>query len=366
MNLLLSESSIEVYKSIIEYHPDAIFVLSVDGKVMEVNQVVTKIFGYSQEEVQGIHYQDIIVPEHVEATNRYFAQTLQGTPCEYETQAIHKSGEIIDLQVKNVPLMVSGEIVGIFGVAKDVTELHKTKASLNQMEERVKALFNSTGDAIDILDLDGNVLDVNPAFEEIYGWKREELIGNRLPIIPSYRFSQQDDMVEQVKLGKHIKGFETTCIKKDGTPVEVSLTLSPIRDANGNIVGISGITRDITKQKQLELSLKESEERYRRLVELSPEPIIVYQNGRIQYANPSCIKLIGVSSLEELIGKSIMDYFHPDSVRLIEHRIKQVERIGMVVAPTEEKLVRLDGTVIDLEVTGITMDMVRGESNSCF
>lgn len=356
MKRLLSELSIDMYKSIIENNPDAIFVFSIDGIIMEVNQVGTKMLGYIKEEVQGIHYQEILVPKYVEPTNQQFAKILQGTSCEFETQVLHKNEGIIYLQVKNIPLMDNGEIIGIFSVCKDMTELHKTKASFNHMEERVNALFNSTGDAIDILDVDGNVVYVNPAFEKIYGWTCKEIIGKPLPIIPLYRLTHQENMLEQVKRGNAINGLETTCMNKEGTNIEVSLTISPIRDMNGNIVGTSGITRDITKQKQLENSLKESEKRYKRLVEHSPEPIIVYQGGFIQYANPSCIKLLGAVYIEDLIGKSITDYFELESVHLIEKRIRESFQIGVPVPPTEEKLMRLDGTVIDLEVTGITIN----------
>ena len=125
-------------------------------------------------------------------------------------------------------------------------------------------------------------------------------------------------------------------------------TLRPIR-RGGQVVEVIGSGIDITERKKIE-------ERYRRLVEFSPEPIIVYQREFIQYANPACIHLLGAYSLEELIGKSIMDYFHPESVRLIEKRIQGLNQIGVSVPPTEEKIIRVDGTFVDVEVSGITID----------
>jgi diguanylate cyclase (GGDEF)-like protein/PAS domain S-box-containing protein len=109
------------------------------------------------------------------------------------------------------------------------------------------------------------------------------------------------------------------------------------------------------KQRQLERSLKQSEEQYKKLVEYSPEPIVVYQAGVIQYVNPACINLLGAKSIEELLGKKITNYFHPTSVDIIERRIKEWSQLGMPIAPTEEKVIRLDGTQIDVEVTGITI-----------
>jgi PAS domain S-box-containing protein len=356
MGILYCESSIEIYKSIIQYNPDGIFVLSIDGIIMEVNQVIMEMLGYPKDELEGVHYQEFLVPEYVEFTNQQFAKVLKGTSCEYETKALDKNGEAIFLQVKNIPLMDKGKMIGIFSVCKDITELREAKTALYYLQERLKSFFNLTGDAIDILDLDGNVVDVNPAFEKIYGWSRNEIIGKSLQIIPSYRWTHQKNMVKQVKQGISINGLETTCIKKDGTIIDVSLTLSPIRDENGNIVGTSGITRNITKQKQLENSLKVSEKRYKTLVEHSPVPIAVYQGGVIQYANPACIKLLGLKYSEEVIGKTITEYFRPDFIHSIEKRNKELNQIGVFVPPTEEKIIRVDGTLVDVEVTGITID----------
>jgi PAS domain S-box-containing protein len=169
----------EIYQSIIEYNPDAIFVLSVDGKIKEVNQMVTNIFGYSKEDLQEKYFKELIVPKQIEEVCYHFNKVLQRLPFENKFDAYHKNGQILHLQVKSVPLIVLNEIVGIFCVVKDLTELQMAK----QMEERFKSLFNSTADAINILNLDGNIIDVNPEFEKLYGWEKEEIIGKPLPNI---------------------------------------------------------------------------------------------------------------------------------------------------------------------------------------
>lgn len=353
MSLLYSESSIEIYQSIIENNPDAIFIISANGIIQEINQVVTKMLGYAKDEIQGIHFREILVPEFVKSTNQQFVEVLEGFSREYETQLFHKNGEIIYLQVKNIPLEVQGEIVGVFGVAKDMTELIKTKASLTQMEERMKSFFHSVADPIDILDLNGNVLDVNPAFEEVYGWKKEEVIGHPLPIIPANRYQQQKDMLEQVKRGKHIKGLETICIKKDGSMLDVRLTLSPIQDKKGNIVATSCISRDVTERKKLELSLKESEERYRKVVELSPKGIVIHRDGIILYANPSALKIVRE---ENAIGKSIFSYIHPDYQELTKKRlIKAI--VGKELPFVEIQMTRIDGEVIFTEIVAVAINV---------
>lgn len=349
MNLRLKEMSIDSYKSIIEYNPDAIFILSLDGTIVEINQVTIKMLGYRKEEIQGKNYRELLIPECIDFTNQQFEQVLCGHSPEYETQLLHGNGEMVYLQVKNFPLWENGVVVGVFGVAKDITELHHAKATLNQMEGWMNALFYSTGDAIEILDLDGNVVNVNPAFEGLYGWKQNELMGKPLPIIPEFRYNHQKDMLIQAMNEKQIETIDTIRIRKDGTPIDVGLTFSPILDKKGNVLGTAGITRDITERKQLEKSLKESEERNRKVVEFSPKGIVIHQNGKILYANPSALK---IANEENLIGKSIFSYLHPDFFEAIKERIAQ-SQIGKEMPTIEEKIIRKNGEIIDAEIGGV-------------
>jgi diguanylate cyclase (GGDEF)-like protein/PAS domain S-box-containing protein len=230
MNVSFSQAHIEIYKSIIEYNPDAIVIVSTDGIIMEVNPALSKLLGYSKLEVQGLAYQDLIISNDLETVNQQINQVLNGVPSEVETSVYSKDGKKIYLQVKFIPLSV-----------------------------------------------------------------------------------------------------------------------------NKQIMGVCCIFRDVTERRKIERALNESEKKYRRLVENSPEPIVVYQNEFIKYANPACVKLFGSSSIQEVIGQSIKDYFDSDSIHLIEQRINQAEEIGTIQGVTEEKVVLADGTVIDVEVTGITI-----------
>ncbi len=112
------------------------------------------------------------------------------------------------------------------------------------------------------------------------------------------------------------------------------------RDRQGRPTGIRGVIRDVTDQKVAEAALRESEERYRRLVELSPEAIVVQSEGKFVYVNPAAERLWGAAGPEELIGRSILDVVHPDYREIVETRIREVEELGSPKALNEQKHVK--------------------------
>ncbi|MBF0549449.1 MAG: PAS domain S-box protein [Deltaproteobacteria bacterium] len=122
------------------------------------------------------------------------------------------------------------------------------------------------------------------------------------------------------------------------------------------------LEKDVNELKRMEEALRESEERYRRLVELSPEAIAVHTEGKYTYVNPAGAKLLGAANPEELIGISIMDIIHPDYREIVQARIKGKIHVGAVAPLMEQKLIRLDGQVIDVEVTGMSVEYLGQKS----
>jgi PAS domain S-box-containing protein len=132
---------------------------------------------------------------------------------------------------------------------------------------------------------------------------------------------------------------------------QYDVVAAPMLNPDGSL-SIIEVLRDITERKQMEEALRESEEHYRFLVELSPEAIFVASEGKHAFTNSAGLKLLGVSSPDQIIGKPVMDFIHPDYREIVAERMQKAIKTGKAPPVMEEKFVRLDGTVIDVEVKG--------------
>ncbi|MBI3181168.1 MAG: PAS domain S-box protein, partial [Myxococcales bacterium] len=165
------------------------------------------------------------------------------------------------------------------------------------------ALVESSADAIISKALDGRILTWNPAAERIYGYSREEVMGKNISIlIPPNRVDELPEIVEKLKRGELTEHYETNRIRKDGVVIDVSITVSPIHDGEGRLIGFSTITRDITAQKG-------ASQYARSLIEASLDPLVtISPTGKITDVNEATVKVTGVAR-DQLIGTDFSNYF---------------------------------------------------------
>ncbi|MET3318545.1 UNVERIFIED_ORG: two-component system sporulation sensor kinase A [Peribacillus simplex] len=222
-----------------------------------------------------------------------------------------------------------------------------------EITEQLKSFMENNADAISIVDLEGKTLQVNSAFEDFFGWKNDEIIGKPFPIIPEFLKESVNELHSQVREGEQKKGLETVRQRKDGQLINVSISLFTIRDNKNEPSALAFVYRDITDQKLAEAALKESEERYRSLVEVSPEAIFVHRNGVIEYMNPMGAKMLGMDSVDDIIGMSVFQFVHPDSLETVKKRIKIMRDDYKAVDLLEQKFIRLDGQEFYGETLGL-------------
>jgi len=357
MERLFNSISIDMYRLMISNNPDAIFLIDENGHVLDINKSGTSIFGYTSEEFKESHYQNILIPSANYNVKRLFVKTLLGESCTYEAKAYRKNGDILNLIVKNIPLLSNGKIYGVMIIVQDVTEFVQIRTTLQETTERLSSILHSSADAINLIDINGNVLTVNPAFEEMYGWKAEELIGKPMPTIPKERLDKVNERREELISGQRIRGLEETSYKKDGSSFEVSMTLSPMHDENGNVIAFSVISRDITERKKLEEDLSESKNRYKSLLNASPEPIYVLSYGVIRYINLAAVEMFGFQSPDEILGRHILDFVHPDSWELVKSKIRRITLEGNFPKEiVEQKMLRADRSIFLTEATSLGIE----------
>ncbi|HWR57813.1 MAG TPA: PAS domain S-box protein [Thermodesulfovibrionales bacterium] len=180
------------------------------------------------------------------------------------------AGGDLSVSVPEKPSDEVGVLAGNFNimVKKIRDEIEERKAAERELittKERLESFINNTSDAVGIIDTEGTVLQVNSAFERIYGWPADEIVGKRLPIIPEDRGAEFNALIERVRGGGSATAYETVRRRKDGGIFDVSVTISPIKDVKGNIIAFAGITRDITEMKRMLEELEKSKVQLRSL-----------------------------------------------------------------------------------------------------
>ncbi|MUT65179.1 PAS domain S-box protein [Paenibacillus sp. NEAU-GSW1] len=350
MNELIYEPSLEMYQSIVEHNPQAVFILSADGLVLKMNGAACTLLGYTPEQVQGQAYTEIFAPEDKSRIDGFTAVAKAGNAAEYEAQAVCFGGEKVMVQISSIPLQEKGAITAIFCTMKAVPESGIYAATRNaDREGKFEALFRSAVLPLFILDLDGRVVEVNDQFEAAFGWKQEEIVGFMLPIIPESCYGRHQEIMEQCRSGTIWNSFDAVGVKKDGASIEISSAFTPIRNNRKEIIGIVGHTQDITERKKLARTLQESEERYRSLVEASPEGIIVHKEGTILYANPSAMT---IAKVDAPIGQSLYTYIPAEYHESTKKRIEGLENREKQTL-IEIEVNRCDGTKIYIDTNSI-------------
>jgi two-component system, cell cycle sensor histidine kinase and response regulator CckA len=260
-------------------------------------------------------------------------------------------GEKRDWLVSFLPLRLKrGEIHGVTIVMLDISSRKQTERHLVIQKAYLEQLVEAAPEAIAFVDTKNVVLRINREFTRLFGYDAAESVGRDLDelVVPPEKAEEGHWLDEEAERGA-ITSIETVRRRKDGKRIEVSLLVSPVNVAEDQIA-VYCIYRDITQRKRAEEELRDSEERYRRLVELSPDAVWVRRGEKIIFINSAGVKLLGAQSPDEVIGKRAIDFIHPAHREIAARRMAELQSPGQTVPFLEEKFVRLDGSEIDVEV----------------
>jgi PAS domain S-box-containing protein len=244
--------------AIIESSEDAIASKDLNGIITSWNKSAERLFGYTAEEIIGRPVTTIIPPELHDDEPRILAKIRAGERIEhFQTVRLHKSGRLIDVSLTVSPIRDDkGNVIGAAKIVRDITRQKK----LEEAALRLAAIVESSDDAIASKDLNGILTSWNRSAERLFGYKAEEIVGKPVTtIIPPELHHDEDMILSKIRRGEKIDHFETIRLHKNGERIEVSLTISPVKDDNGNVIGAAKIIRNITETNKIERALRTTE-----------------------------------------------------------------------------------------------------------
>ena len=243
--------------AIVESSDDAIYARDLNGIITDWNAAAERMFGYKADEVIGRSILTIIPPELQHEELAILGKIRAGERIEhYETERLHKDGRRVAVSLTTSPIRSAGRVIGASKIARDISDRRVNEHARLMLA----AIVESSDDAIISKTLDGIITSWNAAAQRLFGYTAEEIVGHSvLRLLPPELYDEEPGIIAKLRNGERIDHFETRRVKKSGEVFDISLTVSPIRNKNGKIIGASKIVRDISDRKRAEALLIEKE-----------------------------------------------------------------------------------------------------------
>ena len=331
------------YRNLFESVPVGLCRTTPSGQILDANAALVRLLGFpDRETLMAVNMADVYFdPE--ERAQRAAQVAREGSVARFEPYQMRRyDGTPVWVELSGrANYDAQGRVVSYDGVFLDVTDRRREEETRN----RLAAIVESSDDAIIGKTLDGVIESWNAGAEKMFGYTAGEVVGQPISILaPPDRPDEIPRILKRLGRGEGIQNVHTVRVRKDGSQVDVALTISPIRDAARNITGAATIARDISARKRDEEALRESEDRYRGL--FNGIPVGLYRaavGGEIVEANPAFLRMLGCPDLATLRAQDARDLYVDPDVR--QRWVAELQKEG-VVSGFESRLCRLDGSVI--------------------
>lgn len=337
----------ELLQAIVDAIPVMITIYDPNLKTFRFNRALRETLGWTEEDAGSGDLMALCYPDsgYREMVGR-FMQSLEPGWRDFVLRA--KNGSLVESSWANIRLSDDTRI----GIGIDIRERKAGERALRESEEWFRGIYERAGIGIALVGLNGYIIDSNPAITEMLGYQPDELSRMHFADI-----THPDDVSEDVTLAASLVAGETESyqlekryVRKDGQILWGMLTVSLVRNAEGDPQFLIGMIENITGRKRMEDALRESEERYRSLVELMPDAVVVHQDDRIVYANPACVRIAGGKSPEDFVGRPLDHFIYPEYRDLIAGQIRRMQQEGKATPLFEQELRTLDGRTIWVEI----------------
>jgi len=315
----------ERFRAIVNTSPECVKLVAADGTLLQMNPAGLEMVGAKlDEDVIGKSIYSLIAPEFRDSFRAFHEAVCRGERGFLEFDIVGMHGRRRHMESHAAPLRnPDGKVVQL-AITRDVTQRReRERAAL-----LLSAIVDSSDDAIVSKDLNGIVTSWNQGAERVFGYTAAEMVGQSITVvIPAERLSEEPEILARLRRGERVDHFETVRRRKDGTLIDVSLTISPMRDQQGNIIGASKIARDITESKRAEAALLASEARFRQLAEAMPQMVwTAHPDGEVDYYNERWYQFTGFRRGQG--DRSWQPVQHPDDLKRGEDTWRASVRTG--------------------------------------
>ena len=318
------------YREIFNSTNEAIFIHNAsDGKIYDVNDVMLKMYGFdSKEEVLKLSVKDISSDGDAETQERaqmLIRKAIEEGPHVFEWKSMRKNGELFysEISLKSTHIGGKGRVLA---VVRDITERKLMEQKVKESEEQYRSLVETSQDGISLMDLNGRMIFVNSRKAAMVGIKDpNDLVGqNAFSLLTTQSVEKVNSIMSELMQKGYYDALEAEVKRLDGSLFTAEFNVTVLEDSKGNPKYLMDTMRDITERKRAEKALKESEERYRTIIEAFPEIIMVSDlEGRIIFANDALERVTGITPAD-YPNKNRKAMIHPDDVGYVRDEMKKL------------------------------------------
>lgn len=320
------DKSEKLFRAMIEKDADMKILATPEGEVFYASPSITKILGYETQEFMTILSFDLIHPGDVPGLVEGVTDIIQtpGKSFYCQQRLKHKNGSWLWCEGTITNMLHEPAVVALVSNFRDITERKK----LEEQQALYSSIINSSDDAIFSKSLDGEITSWNHGAEKVFGYPSKEIMGKHIStIVPAYLQGEEVEIMKKIHQGESVVHYETERIRKDGTIISVSITISPIRDSLGKITGASKISRDISERKKAEESLRLAEANYREIFDKASDAIYVHEieTGRVIEVNQRASIITGYTR-EELLNGDPRELMTDNPDYTLQHAMNHLQK----------------------------------------